>query len=156
MTVLPKAGLSLCVAALLGIGAAAAHDHGPRADPARLEAVDLDGDGQVSRDEAIAARDEAFAKADGDGDGAVTQAEMSAFHAAHREARRARMADRMFARADTDGDGVLSIDEFGARSLERFDQADTDGNGMLSEAEREAAKAAMRERAGKMRQRGGQ
>ena len=52
-----------------------------------LKRMDSDGDGKVSRAEALAAAEAAFARADANGDGFVTPEEMRAAHKAHRGSR---------------------------------------------------------------------
>ncbi|MFN3642695.1 MAG: EF-hand domain-containing protein [Gemmobacter sp.] len=96
----------------------------------RIAALDADGDGFVSRDEAIAfARTEAaaraeraagamFDRADADGDGRLSAAEV-----------------------------MTAADRAGAPSLTMmFDRLDADGDGAITRAEAEAARAAMRAR----------
>jgi Ca2+-binding EF-hand superfamily protein len=59
--------------------ARAKHGHG-----GHFKRVDTDGDGKVSRAEALAAAEAAFARADANGDGFVTPEEMKAAHKSHR------------------------------------------------------------------------
>jgi Ca2+-binding EF-hand superfamily protein len=49
-----------------------------------LKRMDTDGDGKVSRAEALSAAEAAFARADANADGFVTKEEMRAAHKAHR------------------------------------------------------------------------
>lgn len=73
----------------------------------------------------------AFSEIDADGDGFVTQDEMTAFGEARQAEREAQRAER-FAAADTNGDGGLSAEEIVAaenmrraeRMIERFDAND--------------------------------
>ncbi len=70
------------------------------------------------------------------------------------EARKAKMAEKSaekFAAADTDGDGAWSQAEFLTKHLVHFTKLDTDGDGNISAAEQAAAKANMKERRGKWR-----
>lgn len=72
-----------------------------------------------------------FAEVDGDGDGAVTQAEIDAFRTAQIEA------------ADANGDGAVALDEFATVYFERmrpmmvdaFQSFDEDGDGSITSAE---------------------
>ena len=64
---------------------------------------------------------------DGNGDGVMTRAEISA-----------QVAER-FAKADTNGDGVLNQADQAARMGQMFDKMDTDKNGSISRAEFTAA-----------------
>ena len=54
---------------------------------------------------------------------------------------RAGMMGRM---GDTNGDGAISQAEFTAAALKRFDASDADRNGTVTDAERKAAREAMR------------
>jgi hypothetical protein len=76
---------------------------------------------------AFAAHHEGHAKADADGDGVITRAEMQAHSAA------------MFARMDANSDGKLDQTDRDARRAERrtkmFDKLDADGNGSISRDE---------------------
>lgn len=70
------------------------------------------------------------------------------------EARRARMAERSaerWAAMDTDGDGRLSLAEFTAARIQRFDRVDADNDGVVTAEEAEAAREAMKERRGQWR-----
>ena len=58
------------------------HGHG-----GHFKRMDADHDGKVSRAEALAAAEAAFARADANGDGFVTTEEMRAAHKAHRGAK---------------------------------------------------------------------
>ena len=82
-----------------GMVAFAQHHGGPDGQHPRLEEIDADGDGNVSRDEVDAKRSEKFAQADSDGDGVIGSDEFGA------------RAGRMFDRADSDGDGVITNEE---------------------------------------------
>jgi hypothetical protein len=56
-----------------------------------------------------------------------------------------------FTLVDTNSDGVWSQAEYTAHRLDHFGKLDTDGDGSISAAERDAAKASMKERRGKWR-----
>lgn len=109
--------------------------------------------------EATAQVAERFATLDADKNGQVTEAEMTA----HREARKAKRAERMAAkgkempdrpmrggkigqRADTNGDGQLSLVEMTAQAMARFDLMDANKDGTIDAAERTAARDKMKER----------
>jgi hypothetical protein len=134
---------------------------------ARFAQLDTDRDGFISAAERTAAHDrhvaERFARLDADKNGAVTLAEMKAARGMHDAApgeRRGRPGPRGMRGMhgmggglggehagmgrDADQDGRISKAEFGAAALSRFDRADTDRNGVLSDAERQAARAAMK------------
>ena len=50
----------------------------------------------------------------------------------------------MMAKAATNGDGRLTLQEFQAHALARFDRADADSDGTVTQAERKAAREARR------------
>jgi hypothetical protein len=73
---------------------------------------------------------------------------------AKKEERKAGMETRAaekFAAVDTNSDGRWSAVEYTAHRLEHFTTLDTDADGNISGAEQEAAKAKMKERRGKWR-----
>ena len=112
-------------------------------------AADADGDGQVTREEAQAARQARIAALDADGDGFVTEAELTAWHMARAEERVAAMVARQMQRLDADGDGRISGAEAlaggGGLSDTLFDRADADGDGAISAEEMQAMRDEMRE-----------
>ena len=116
-----------------------------------FQALDADGNGEVTRDEIAQYRAARFEGADTDGDGRLSQAEITA-------AAQARAADRaawMIDRFDTDGDGALSAQELPKmrRAAGMFDWLDRDSSGTISEAEfadaRAHAKGRMKRRSDK-------
>lgn len=139
-------GLVIATAGMTAIAAPQAGDGG--AHP-RLEAVDTNGDGNVSEAELDAHRANKFAQADADGDGAVSFDEMEAFREAERERRRADRASRHFDRMDADGDGLIGPDEFDARAEKMFDKVDVDGDGVITAEERQSVRERMREARGR-------
>lgn len=132
-----------------GFVAFADHHGGPGEHSSRLEAVDTDGDGNVTRAEIDAQRAEKFSQADANGDGSVSFSEMESFREAERARRKAEAAQRRFEKMDADGDGAIGPDEFGSRADKMFDKIDADGDGVITEQERSAAKDKMREHRGK-------
>jgi len=139
------------------------------AGPPAFEALDADGAGFVTREEAQAARAgrgdpgapeghdgaERFAQADANGDGGLSAEELVA---QRREEALAR-AGQLISRADANGDGLLQIEEMrGARGGPEggregragrlFDRLDTDGDGRISQAEFDAGRDGLRERRG--------
>ncbi len=153
--------------ALLASGVAVAHNHGGHGG----KKMDLDGNGEVTRVEATAAADTAFArmdankdgvlnatdkaerkgdrfaKMDANSDGQLTKAEMDAAHAARMDKRAERMGDRGNKRMANMTEEQKA--EWQAKRAERrdthFAAMDTDKNGALSEAEFTAGHAAMGE-----------
>ena len=148
--------ITLAALITLGLGgvamsAVAQHGHGPRG-PA-LEQLDVNQDGNISRDEISAHRAQKFAGADTNGDGVVSAEEFSAFAEAEHERKRAERQARRFAKIDANGDGVISPEEHAAMAATRvdrmFSRIDKDGDGVISETERDAAREKMREHRGK-------
>jgi Ca2+-binding EF-hand superfamily protein len=128
------------LATLLTAGIAmAGHEYGgARHDELR---ADTNGDGRVSRTEAVDAgakrAGEWFDKLDLDKDGFLTREEMQKTRKAHHEQLREKMEER-FKAADTNSDGQLSLDEVQTQKpqlAERFGELDQDKNGLLSKEE---------------------
>jgi len=151
--------LSSAIALSLMMGTAVATDRANRL----LEKFDVNQDGSISGDEVQFVLTEKFTTADADGDGLLTQDEMSTAH----EQRHQERAAKRFVVLDTDKNGSLSTEEFQAgkppggkhgcgpkrkfsrhetstthqeRAAERFAKLDTDGNGSLSVEEFQAGK----------------
>lgn len=121
------------------------------AQPGGMFRADADGDGNLTRAELTQQVNERFATLDADGDGSVTEAERQA-------ARESRQAER-FARLDANGDGAISPAEMQAGHEKRAgaggrhdrggkDRAglDADGDGTVSRADFEARALTMFER----------
>ena len=115
---------------------------------AKMEAMDTNGDGQVSRDEHTNAAKKMFDTMDADKDGKVTATEMEAAHAQIAGTDDKKMKGHMSAadkikKVDPNGDGMLSIAEHGTGADTMFDRMDTDKNGSLSKAELESGHKAL-------------
>lgn len=119
------AGASLAVVATAAAqqrGGPQGHGHGRHAHGMAFDRFDANDDGVISRaefDAHVAAREAAI---DANGDGAVTYEEAKAFRDAQREAR----ARARFQRLDKDGDGVVSTAETSARLVKMFEFLDAD------------------------------
>ncbi|TJW07350.1 MAG: signal transduction protein [Mesorhizobium sp.] len=98
-----------------------------------LQRLDINGDGSISKDEMLAARERQFKKLDRNGDGAVDENEIEGARDAvmdRAEAAQARLGNR-WRRMDANGDGKVFEDEFRSR-MPLFDLADRNGDGKLS------------------------
>ncbi|MBJ3761431.1 calcium-binding protein [Maribius pontilimi] len=133
---------ALAAALVTGLAAPvamAAGEHRGKAD--RIRMLDLNGDGQITRDEAQTAISARFAAADTDGNGALSQAEMTA----RAQARAAERVAQRFARLDADGDGQLTESELpgprGDRIERLFDRVDANGDDVLSADELQSMRA---------------
>jgi Ca2+-binding EF-hand superfamily protein len=129
---------STIVAALLtGLASSSSAAHAQDTSGDRVfRGADINGDGIISKDEALAARQRLFSRLDRNGDGAIDKQEIE-------EARDAIMAraqaadarlDNGMRRLDTNGDGKVSADEFRAHTA-LFDLADRDGDGKITHNE---------------------
>jgi hypothetical protein len=112
------------------------------ADTQPMMRADADGDGLLTRAEVEAARDRLFTRLDGDGDGALSQREVAALQdriALRRDIAMKRIG-MVAARRDEDGDGVITRAEMGG-GPDLFSLLDTDGDDALSMRERRRARA---------------
>ena len=101
--------------------------------------VDADGDGRISRDEYVAARDRNFERYDSNGDGSLGEADFP--RASDYRRALGRIEDRI-RDADGNGDGLLSREERHGAPTVIFDRADTSRDGYLSQSEIAAARKA--------------
>jgi hypothetical protein len=130
----------LATQAATGVAAPAVAADGHRRghmDPARLIArFDANHDGQLQVSELPEHKREFLAKADADGNGVITAAELTAA--------REHFHQGMAARLDTDHDGVVSDSErqagFTAMAERRFAHADKNGDGAITADEVDADK----------------
>ena len=125
---------------------------------------DANGDGVLTRDEAMAQADARFDRMDANRDGKLTPDEMRphrpmgesgatppppppppADGAAPPPPGAGGRGERMFARLDTNSDGVIDREEYRALAAQRFDRMDTNKDGKIDAAERQAARDAMRQ-----------
>lgn len=115
--------------AAAGVAVMAASAFAAQGPGERWEKADTNGDGEISAAEMSARQAEFLEAADTDGNGAVSKDEMKAY----REARRAeRRAER---NPDKNEDGVVDRTEFLNAAQDRFDRMDKNGDGVLSEDE---------------------
>ncbi|MYI70728.1 MAG: calcium-binding protein [Boseongicola sp. SB0673_bin_14] len=104
-----------------------------------FEQMDVDGSGEITREDLEMLPGARFAEMDTDGSGDISEAEF----VAAAQARAGEAAARMFARLDADGDGVLSQDALAARrhdggQLRGIMRLDSDDSGGVSAEEFEA------------------
>jgi Ca2+-binding EF-hand superfamily protein len=104
-----------------------------------LSNVDTNGDGQITKEEYVAYRDQEFERFDRNNDGNLGRDDFS--NASRFRSALGRLEDRIRS-ADKNGDGVLSRAEVHDAPTYMFDRADTSRNGSLSRAEIEAARSA--------------
>ncbi len=115
-----------------------AGDSGPMG---RLQAIDLNHDGAITRAEAHTAREAAFRALDANNDGFVTDAE--------KDARRENAAKKRPDRGgggDADGDGKISRTEFTNAPYRMFDRLDANHNDTIEASELETARTMMLQR----------
>lgn len=154
-------GTSLVALALALTAGAALADRGdrmggmgPMGGALDFAAIDADGDGKITQAEITAYRAAQTAGIDTDGDGLISAEELAAMHIRAATERANAHAARMIEQLDTDGDGKLSAAELVSRPMaggmpaRMFERLDTDKDGAISEAELAAAKERMGERRG--------
>lgn len=122
--------------------------HGPGMMKERMEAMDTDGDGNVTQAEVDVHRAMMFSAIDVDQDGKVSEAEMTAHHEAMMAQKKAQRQAEMFKRMDADGDGVISAEEFASKPNRMFDRFDKDGDGVIAIDEIPDRKAGFRGKRG--------
>lgn len=104
-----------------------------------FEEVDINGDGQITKEEMAEHRAARFSQADTDGDGMLSRDEMLARAEEQQAKRRGKMIDKMISRNDADGDGALTMEEMAAgRGGKHFAKADANEDGAISKEEFEA------------------
>lgn len=128
--------LAALAASALALPAAAQDGRGLDAFFAR---ADADGDGRITEAELAALRGTQFARADRNADGALSATEQAAVRA--RAARFTAAMEDAAARMDRDGDGSIAQAEF-MPTPGWFRLIDVDGDGAVSRAEADRARAA--------------
>lgn len=137
---------------------------GPRAGEMIFARLDADGNGLINAQDVAAGAAKRMAETDTNGDGQLDQSEIAAEMTARISERAAEhgweapdakriewMAQGMILNQDEDDSGTLSLDEItpdGDRLARMIEHFDSDGDGALSEAEFDAARTRLAERAG--------
>jgi len=96
---------------------------------AAIAAMDLNGDGAITRAEAERARAAMFDRGDTNGDGFISRAERDALAASNTS------SGRVFDGADTNNDGAISRAELMSRPYRAFDRLDRNNDNVLSAQE---------------------
>ena len=118
---------------------------GPGSDPsAMLAKADANGDGAISWDEMVAMRTDLFERLDRNGDGVADTDDRPRFKRA--AAKFDAALERMISQFDTNADGALSLDELIEGPAPAFDVGDGNGDKVLSADELAALKERATER----------
>lgn len=99
-----------------------------------FERADRNGDGKVTKAEALALEEAHFSELDANKDGYLTHDEMRAAFSKHRGDKKASGEGR-FAKKDKNGDGKLTQDEVPRMPKEFFEKVDANKDGALTKAE---------------------
>ena len=119
------------------------------ADPISFEQLDVDGNGEISKEEFDARYSAWIAAADASGDGMLQKEELEAYVMEQARAMIERNSDSMFNRLDSDGDGAVGDAELqekmgrSRRDSRMFSWLDSDGSGSVSAEEFESASGKM-------------
>ena len=132
---------AIVVAAVAITGTTALAAGSKNREPVSFQELDANGDGQVTKDEMLAHRNQRFTDADANGDGQLSVEEMQA-------AVQKKTSDRiasMFEEHDANNDGFLTTDELPKprRADKMFDRIDANDDGTISEQEFADAKGKM-------------
>ncbi|MFY0690661.1 MAG: calcium-binding protein [Paracoccaceae bacterium] len=109
---------------------------------ANFDAIDTDGNGELSQEELQNRGQARFAAADANSDGLLSKQELIARAEERMQERLTRRIDKMMERRDANGDGLLSAEELTPppdRAAGRFERMDEDQSGGISKEEFEAA-----------------
>ncbi|CAM8662742.1 EF-hand domain [Paracoccaceae bacterium] len=149
---------AVLVIALMGatISTAAVAERGPMGGMMGMpsfEELDVDKDGQITKEELAARHAARFTQADADKDGKLSAEELIAMREAAEAGRKAERAKAMMAQIDTDADGFVSAAEMEAMPMigRMFDKMDDNADGTISKDEMDAVQARMAEHRGQDR-----
>lgn len=135
--------LATCAGMVL-VTPAFANTDGAGKGPHDFSTLDADGNGQITQEEMTAHGAARFTRIDTDGDGFLSAAELEAAGSERAKKRSARMLKHL----DADGDGQLSQAEMEKRGRggKMFSRIDADGSGGISEEEFATAQKHMKKR----------
>ena len=109
----------------------------PPAPDQIIERLDMDGSGSIIKGEAKGFIAKYFDRIDANGDGKISEEEL--LHARENRGQKPKGGREGIIAADTDQNGAISIDEATGAGLkkmvENFDRIDADGDGQISEEE---------------------
>ncbi len=120
--------LTIGLCSVYALSASAGHRHHGSRSTAHFEQMDANKDGNLTQAEVDAFRAERATAMDSNGDGVVTFEEAKAARQAKREER----ARARFMRQDANGDGVVTVDEIGSRADQMFERLDSNADGVIS------------------------
>lgn len=86
---------------------------------AMFEALDANGNGEVTLDEILAHKDARISEIDANGDGTIDADDLIAHH----QAQMKKHMEQMLQHMDADGDGVVSVEEFNPRQAHAMGRA---------------------------------
>ena len=136
--------IAAAVVAALGSTALIAQAKGRHGGPGfDLTEMDTNNDGQITQAEVTAFHAARFADADANNDGAISKDEFMSVIEARFDGnipeRAAKRIDRMFDRMDADNSGGITMDEqnSGERTARMFERLDADDDGTISAEELE-------------------
>lgn len=107
-----------------------------------LDKADTNSDGVITRDEARAAREQAFKRADRNSDGVVNDADVPKRAALAAEYRQ--RTAQLKTQYDANGDGAVTLAEVQNAPMKAFDAADANKDGVVDKSEVDGAKAALK------------